>query len=198
MEPITTASETTATSLVAAIGDQCAACAAPLAGDQRYCLNCGERRGAPRLPFMDGRTRPATAPEPPHKARRGPRASAGATLVAGIATLLLAMGVGVLIGKSGHDKAAKATPAVQVVTVPGGGAAASAATTGTTATTQATATTGAKTKKASHGKSKHANAAANKDNGGAKKAPPPTVTVGSPGHGKGYKNGRFTGDFFGQ
>ena len=195
MESTTTASETTATSLVA-IGDQCVACGAPLAGDQRYCLQCGERRGAPRLPFMDGRTRPATPAERPPRARRGHRASAGATLVAGVATLLLAMGVGVLIGKSGHDKAAKATPAVQVVTVPGGGA---AATTAATATTQATASAGAKTKKPAHAKSKHASAATSKNTAASKKAaPPPTVTVGAPGHGKGYKNGHFTGDFFGQ
>jgi hypothetical protein len=192
-----TASETTTTSLVA-IGDQCAACAAPLAGDQRYCLQCGERRGAPRLPFMDGRTRPASPAERPPRPPRGPRASAGATLVAGIATLLLAMGVGVLIGKSGHDKAAKATPAVQVVTVPGGGAAASAATTAGTATKQTASSAGTKTKKSSHGKSKHASAATNNTAAAKKAAPPPTVTVGAPGHGKGYKNGKFTGDFFGQ
>jgi hypothetical protein len=194
MESTTTASETTATSLVA-IGDQCAACAAPLAGDQRYCLQCGERRGAPRLPFMDGRSRPASPAERPPRPRRGPRASAGATLVAGVATLLLAMGVGVLIGKSGHDKAAKATPAVQVVTVPGGGA---AATTSGTATTQTAASTGAKTKKPGHAKSKHAGAASKNTAAAKKAAPPPTVTVGAPGHGKGYKNGKFTGDFFGQ
>ncbi len=30
-------------------GEPCATCAAPLAGDQRYCLECGTRRGAPRL-----------------------------------------------------------------------------------------------------------------------------------------------------
>jgi hypothetical protein len=193
MESTTTAPA----SLVAAIGDQCVACSAPLAGDQRYCLQCGERRGAPRMPFMDGRTRPASAPAPPSPPRRRPRGSAGATLVAGVATLLLAMGVGVLIGKSGHDKTTKgATPAVQVVTVPGGGAAASAATTNTTPTAS---TDGTNAKKSSHAKSKHAGAASDKNTPAAKKAAPPaTVTVGSPGHGKGYKNGKFTGDFFGQ
>ena len=30
-------------------GEPCQTCAAPLAGDQRYCLECGTRRGAPRL-----------------------------------------------------------------------------------------------------------------------------------------------------
>jgi hypothetical protein len=29
----------------------CAHCGAPLAGDQRYCLNCGHRNGAPRIDF---------------------------------------------------------------------------------------------------------------------------------------------------
>ncbi|MDA0174256.1 hypothetical protein OJ998_34470 [Solirubrobacter taibaiensis] len=32
-------------------GEQCGACGAPLAADQRYCLACGERRAATRVPF---------------------------------------------------------------------------------------------------------------------------------------------------
>jgi hypothetical protein len=34
-------------------GDSCSACGAPLAADQRYCLECGERRTAARVPFTE-------------------------------------------------------------------------------------------------------------------------------------------------
>ena len=33
--------------------EQCPSCGALVAADQRYCLECGHRRGDPRLPFMD-------------------------------------------------------------------------------------------------------------------------------------------------
>ncbi len=36
---------------VAQEGEACPNCAAPMAADQRYCLNCGARRGEPRVPF---------------------------------------------------------------------------------------------------------------------------------------------------
>jgi len=32
-------------------GEPCRNCGAPLAADQRYCLNCGQRRSGPRVPF---------------------------------------------------------------------------------------------------------------------------------------------------
>ena len=53
------------------------------------------------------------------------------TLIAGIGVLLLAMGVGVLIGRSGSSSAGS-TPAPQVITVGGATGAASTATTPTT------------------------------------------------------------------
>ena len=34
-------------------GVPCAECGAPLAEDQRYCLNCGQRRADARLPFLE-------------------------------------------------------------------------------------------------------------------------------------------------
>jgi hypothetical protein len=173
-------------------GDQCAACASPLAPDQRYCLNCGERRGAARLPATDARAKPAPA-ERPRRRRRRPGTTTGTALIAGIATLLLAMGVGVLIGHQGKGSTAKAAPAaVQVVTVPGADAA--AATPTTTAQPAASAAT-RHTGKAKHHKSSHA---VKSSKAPAKAPPPSTVQVGTPGHGKGYKNGKFTGDFFGQ
>lgn len=168
-------------------GEQCAACGAQLARDQRYCVACGERRGKPRLPFMDGRPRQAATPPPaapaaaPTPARRSGTA-AGVTLVAGVATLVLAMGVGVLIGRSGGNGGSggrAAAPAVQVVTVAGGGGG-SAATTPTTSGS----TTSAKHK-------------AKVTTVPRSKLPPPTVTLGQRGSGPGFRRGRFTGDFFG-
>ena len=88
--------------------------------DQRYCLDCGNRRGEPRLPFMDavvfmdsvkhpGEPRPPPPPPP----RRAPAADdhANAALIAGVATLVLAIGVGVLIGRSGDDGSGNAANA---------------------------------------------------------------------------------------
>jgi len=163
-------------------GEQCAACGSPLARDQRYCVACGERRGKPRLPFMDGRPRQvpvAAAPAPPPRRRAG--ASPGTTLVAGVATLVLAMGVGVLIGRSGGNGSGggrAAAPPVQVVTVAGSGGGSAADTT----------TTVASSSKASKAKVKALPRS---------KLPPPTVTMGQRGSGPGFQHGRFTGNFFG-
>jgi hypothetical protein len=134
--------------------------------------------------------------------------SAGATLVAGVATLLLAMGVGVLIGHSGNSASNQraSTPPVQVVKVTGGGGgggAVAAATPSTPAATKtkakAKAKVNAKAKAQAAAAAHKASAAASKVLGTtAAKLPPPTVTVGAPGHGAGYQNGHFTGTFFGQ
>jgi len=164
-------------------GDRCASCGAPLARDQRYCVACGERRGKPRLPFMDGRPRQAAAPAAPAPTAPAPakRAGthAGATLVAGVGTLVLAMGVGVLIGRSGDNGGGRAAaPPVQVVTVAGGGAAATS--TPTTSTDSSKAAKGAKVRTLPRSK-----------------LPPPTVTIGQRGSGPGFQHGRFTGNFFG-
>lgn len=124
---------------IAGSGDNCPNCGASLAPDQRYCLACGNRRGDPRLPFMDAvvfmesAKRPVAADPAVAAARapdRRPFMSANASLIAGVATLVLAIGVGVLIGRSGDSGSSNAAaPAPQVITVGGGsGAAAGAAT----------------------------------------------------------------------
>jgi hypothetical protein len=109
--------------------DACPSCGAQMALDQRYCLNCGNRRGDPRLPFMDAVTfmeaskqQPAAAaaaapPAPPAKSGISP----STTLIAGIATLVLAVGVGVLIGRSGNDSTPVAQQQPQIIKVGGGG-----------------------------------------------------------------------------
>ena len=183
--------------LTTAVGDQCANCGAPLAADQRYCVSCGERRGRPRyaLPAAtSGGSSGATAL--PAQAPRGSWNSS-ASLIAGVATLLLAMGVGVLIGRTTAgsstrggvetviEKGAVASAAPAVVTT-----APTVAGTGSGATT--TPSAGSKTKKAS---SKTPMPPA------FKKIPPKlqssAVKLGQKGTGKGYTNGKFTGNFFG-
>jgi len=111
--------------------ESCPNCGAQMAADQRYCLNCGHRRGEPRLPFMDavvfmesisatggGGTPP---PPPPTQSGGSNRWNANAALIAGVATLVLAIGVGFLIGHQTHESAPQAA-APQVIKVEGGGA----------------------------------------------------------------------------
>jgi hypothetical protein len=177
-------------SMVAAIREQCPACGAALAPDQRYCVVCGERCGPTRVPLADGLgQQPGKTAAAARPRRRGVQLNS--TLIAGVGTLLLALGVGVLIGRSGNGSSSK-TPPVRIVTVAGGGAAASAPTTSTPAQTSPPATTSAT--KAAGGSA----AAGAKAPSKAAAAPPPnTVKVGSPGKGAGYQHGHFTGKFFG-
>ena len=108
----------------------CASCGAPLAPDQRYCLECGERRVpmssvlAGGRPGGQGQWAAPAGPRPP--AGSGPADPAeprNGTLavIAGVGVLLLAMGVGVLIGRSSASRQS-AAPA-QVISVASGGGA---------------------------------------------------------------------------
>jgi hypothetical protein len=191
-------------SLVAA-GDRCSACGAPLASDQRYCLACGERRGKTRFP-MAAAAAPAVVPAAASAATRRTHVPSAAALIAGIGTLLLAMGVGVLIGRTNSNNttpvATRASP-VQVITVAGSGSRGSGAPTASRPGRPAKAAA-AKTAAASKPKTvivtkqvaAKASAAAAKVLGGNINTPP-TVTMGQSGHGPGFTNGRFTGQFFG-
>jgi hypothetical protein len=128
-----------------------------MAADQRYCLTCGERRGRARFPVGGANTRTGTevvteSPAPPPRTARG----AGLTLVAGIATLLIAMGVGVLIGQKASPANSGQTKVIQL----GGGGSGPAANTGT-GSTQASAGTGTRTR-AAKGKSAKSKAATSK------------------------------------
>jgi hypothetical protein len=121
--------------------ESCPNCGAQMAADQRYCLNCGHRRGDPRLPFMDAvvfmesMSAPAGAggapPPPPAEQQTANRWNANAALIAGVATLVLAIGVGFLIGRSGHDSGTQAA-APQVIKVEGGSGGGGAETAATT------------------------------------------------------------------
>jgi len=178
-------------STVSASGQHCASCGATLTPDQRYCVECGQRRGPTRPPFMEGAgqqpTAPAAAP-----AKKGPRFSPNTALIAGIGTLMLAMATGVLIGRT-SSPSSKNSP-VQYVTAPTSGTGTPGGPTSSTEGSGAGSTTKG-SGKAGSGKTSGGNAAA-KVLGG--KAPANAVVKpGTPGKGPGYQKGKFTGKFFG-
>lgn len=114
-------------------------------------------------------------------------------------TLILAMGVGVLIGRSGDHGASSKNNPVQVIHVTGGGVAGTGTVTASTASGKSATTKSKKSGKGGkHGSANPGAAVAGGKNAAKQHLPPATVKVGSPGHGRGYKNGKFTGDFFGQ
>jgi hypothetical protein len=205
---------------IAGSGDSCPNCGVSLAPDQRYCLACGHRRGDPRLPFMDAvvfmesAKRPvaadsavAAAPAPD----RRPFISANASLVAGVATLILAIGVGVLIGRSGDSGSSNAAaPAPQVITVGGGGG--EVASTSKAKEAKGAGSSGASAGKAKSGTQKKAKKKLATGNSGTTKAveevyePAPGVKIAPPEQKLGGecepgvagcgKNGKFEGTFF--
>jgi len=183
-----------------------------MAADQRYCLECGLRRGDPRLPFMDAVVfmdaikRPAAAAQPsspPPEPRS--RMTANASLIAGVATLVLAIGVGVMIGQSGDNGSSVASaPAPQIIKV-GGGAEETAA----ASSPESGSEIGGKKDKAKKAKAPEkavdssgtSEAAAEVlKPAGDVKLPPPTVQPGGEceSGASGCEGGKFTGDFFGE
>jgi hypothetical protein len=191
--------------------DHCPSCGALVNSDQRYCLNCGHRRGEPRLPFMDAvvfmdamkQPKGAQTAPPPKKQRR---ISPNAALIAGVGTLLLALGIGVLIGRSGGETST--APQQAPIVIKGGAGteeSATAATTGAETTSGSGKSTAGKSKKVV--KKENEKAAASGEGAeeflkpkGNVKLPPPTTKVG----GKceqgtaGCEGGEFTGNFFGE
>ncbi len=118
---------TQAAEVLGEAGEACRECGAPLAIDQRYCLNCGRRRGGPRVDFrrhLDGEQKAGAngaAPPPADPAatsvpgpRQAQRDYAPLAAVGGIAVLGLMLLVGVLIGKGDGDSSTSSQP-VQVV-----------------------------------------------------------------------------------
>jgi len=78
--------------------EKCAVCGAALAPDQHYCVECGTRRGAPRFSANLPSARPAaSAPAAPRRSLARP---SSLLAIIAIATLLIAFGVGLLVG---HD-----------------------------------------------------------------------------------------------
>ena len=92
--------------LAGAAGDRCTKCNARLAIDQRYCVECGTRRGNPRFTLAQ------PTPQSGAAATAGQVASAAVTrlqLLLALVIVLVALGLGVLIG-NGSSK----TPRVVV------------------------------------------------------------------------------------
>jgi len=184
--------------------EQCPNCQAYIAADQRYCLSCGTRCGEPRLPFMDAVTfmdamkaspQGAVAAAGPPKQRR---MSPNTALFATIGVLLLAMGVGVLIGRSGnHASSAPTAAAPQVIEVGGGGGAKA------TASEAGGETIGGSSKKVSK-KALKKEATSQKDTEEVLHAKVPLAKPGTQLGDKckegvaGCKGGEFTGEFFGE
>jgi hypothetical protein len=203
---------------VAGTSDHCINCGAPLASDQRYCVNCGERRGKPRFALAaDPQTavqEVATTTSSSSSPRR-PRTSAGFNLIAGIATLLLALGVGVLIGHSNSGSSTAKQAAAPNITINGGGSAngsaSTAASSGSTGSNGGNTNSAKKSKKGSSTKAaktpavskvvvQKAQEAASKVTGGSAKTAGATAQQGDActDGTAGCQNGKLTGNYFGQ
>lgn len=106
-------------------GEPCAECGAPLAADQRYCINCGRRRGEPRVA-------PASDAPPSERPRDGGRPNDLSPLgaVLGVALLGGMLLIGVLIGRGNSENDSPPPATIQVgegttattATTPGGDA----------------------------------------------------------------------------
>lgn len=114
---------TEATLGVSVARGRCAVCSAELASDQRYCVECGTRRGAPRFVAKLASERTSAAAAPAHSSRR----PSAVLAVVVIATLLIAFGVGLLVG---HDTGKTPTVNVQVHDASGGTSGANAGSSG--------------------------------------------------------------------
>lgn len=193
--------------------EQCPSCGALVAVDQRYCLECGHRRGEPRLPFMDAvvfmdaMNRPPEAPAAATKKKAKRGISPNAALIAGVGTLLLALGIGVLIGRSGDHGGTQAAAAPQVVTVSGGGeeAQASSSTAGGTQTSGGASTKGKSKKQIVKQKTQEAESGKGAEEvlhtASNVKLAPPTQEIGASCEKKVAgcnKEGKFDGSFFGE
>jgi hypothetical protein len=192
--------------------EPCPHCGTMLALDQRYCLQCGAPRTylsgmlLERLRSPDAQGSPAQAPPSSPYAPPVPGGATGAlasspspgssgmwqrgsvlTLIAGIGVLLLAMGVGVLIGRSGGSSSANGA-APQIVTLPA--ATTGAASTTTTPTTpEASSSTKAAAAAAAAAKHKAKSEAAPPGTGSSlsKPAPPSVVEHERGGSGQSYE-----------
>jgi hypothetical protein len=107
----------------------CRSCSAPLAADQRYCLACGTRVAAPRVDWAATLAGPSAA-LPAGDGGRGP--SRWATILDRVggpmgaaAVVLVALGVGFLLGQGSGGPSGPATIVQRppIVNVQGGGSA---------------------------------------------------------------------------
>jgi hypothetical protein len=121
----------------------CRNCSAPLADDQRYCLSCGARVAAPRVEWASALGGSGTAAAPTADGAGGRSGNRWALMLDRIggpmgaaAVVLVALGVGFLLGQSGSGPSGPATIIQRppVVNVQGGGTAPAADATSTDTT----------------------------------------------------------------
>lgn len=132
------------TQLATSSAERCTGCGNPLALDQRYCLNCGKRRGGPRVDFdkylggeppQDPPTVSYLPPAQPPEDNRPVREVTPLMAALGLAGFAVILILGVLIGRTGDGQNSTQTPVVATT-------AATPTTTGaTTASTASTDTT---------------------------------------------------------
>ncbi|MGK2954405.1 MAG: hypothetical protein ACSLFI_01875 [Solirubrobacterales bacterium] len=122
--------------------ERCTGCGNPMALDQRYCLNCGKRRGGPRVEFEDylksdapggPQKPPEIAAAPVLQDTRPEREVTPLMAAVGLAGLAAILIMGVLIGRTGQGGESSA-PVVAATGLPTATAATSTGTTATTAT----------------------------------------------------------------
>ncbi|HEX7058947.1 MAG TPA: hypothetical protein VF176_03775 [Solirubrobacterales bacterium] len=109
-------------------GDPCRGCGAALAADQRYCLNCGRRRGERRIDYREhlstngaGAVGEAQTVAPAAAPEKGGRDYAPLAAAGGIAVLGLMLLIGVLIGKGNGAETQAPAPVVRVTGSSAGG-----------------------------------------------------------------------------
>lgn len=158
----------------------CGECSAPMAGDQRFCLECGAPAdtgatlsfapiaGATAVPPAGT---PASPPahllaDRPSGGQDGSRHNSAPTVIAAAGVLLLAMGVGVLIGRTGASSTPSTPSTPQVITVSG-------PTTSTTSTESSESTSSAQAK--SSGKHKKGSESGNGVGSSIEHPAPPSV-----------------------
>jgi sporulation related protein len=119
-------------------GEACQSCGAPLAADQRYCLNCGERRADPRVDYAQYLQGNGDAPQRRDgKKRDGDRDLTPLYALGGLFALGVVLALGVLIGKGGNGGGNTAA-APQTITVSGAGSGGATAASPTTKKTSGT------------------------------------------------------------
>jgi hypothetical protein len=91
-------------------GDRCQVCEAGLTPEQRYCVECGTRRGKPRFTAPKPREQGSPAALVVTSASGGRRIS-NAALAAAVAIVLLALGIGFLIGDAASSQTVHVTVA---------------------------------------------------------------------------------------
>ena len=189
--------------LATALGDKCSNCGAAMADDQRYCIECGTRRGKGRYAMVSSGSS-STMVAGGYSSPPRSWLTANSSLLLGVAVLLIAMGVGVLIGRASNSSTPKAGS--QVIKIEGSAPASSApATAPTTTTPSSNSTASSSTPKSNSASSKATSAISSAAHLSAKaKTIPKSLASSVAKTGskcttgeKGCTGGKFTGTFFG-